>query len=112
MDSCTAFSMGSGMPFTMRRPVAEGESLGQLQKGWVAQQGVEAVGISPCFEEDTCRMLLQVLATLALVANDATAEKKRLSARQKSDFLLEANMVQRCVVKGIYPSNDDVRVAE
>ena len=83
------------MSFTMR-PVAEGESLGQLQKGWVAQQGAEAVGISPFF--DTCRMLLlrsapPPLATLALVANDAAVEKKSISARQKRCFLLEANMV-------------------
>ena len=70
------------MPFAMR-PVAEGKSLGQLQKGWVAQQGAEAVGISPFF--DTCRMLLRSapppLAKLALVANDAAVEKKSISAR-------------------------------
>ena len=82
------------MPFTMR-PVAEGESLGQLQKGWVAQHGAEAVGISPFF--DTCRMLLRSapppLAKLALVANDAAVGKKSNSARQKRCFLLEANMV-------------------
>ena len=82
------------MPFIIR-PVAEGESLGQLQKGWVAQQGAEAVGISPIF--DTCRMLLRSapppLAKLALVANDAAVERKSISARQKRCFLLEANMV-------------------
>lgn len=80
------------MPFIMR-PVAEGESLGQLQKGWVAQQGAEAVGMSPCF--DTCRMLPRSapLAKLGLVANDAAVEKKSISARQKRCFLLEANMV-------------------
>ena len=80
------------MPFAMR-PVAEGKSLGQLQKGWVAQHGAEAVGISPFF--DTRRMLLRSapppLATL--VANDAAVEKKSISARQKRCFLLEANMV-------------------
>ena len=82
------------MPFIMR-PAAEGESLGQLQKGWVAQHGAEAVGISPFF--DTRRMLLRSaqppLAKLVLVAKDAAVEKKSISARQKRCFLLEANMV-------------------